>query len=258
MRPNSGRPSGRATGQIRRSSSSTTRRCVVAACVAFGLVAGAATARASAGETTGARWLGATAESPGLLVFPPQGDPRVPRAVTIMLHGMCDVPERECPWFAEAVTPNSWLVCPRGPLRCESGGATWAWERRAETIDAAIRRVEAEYPGRVAAGTDDTLIGFSLGAFVAMDVVNHAPTRWSRVVLLGAKVTPDRRALLRGSTRFVLGAGDLDASRVHMELAARRLHAAGVDATFMSLGRVGHRFADDMDGWLARALAPTE
>jgi predicted esterase len=234
--------------------------CVVAAVLSFtiAVVSAARVARAASVDVPSPRVLPATAETPAVVVYPPSGDASTPRPVTVMLHGMCDVPENECPWFANVVTRDSWLVCPRGPTRCPSGGATWSPAHGAELIDAAIRRVELEYPGAVAARGHDTLIGFSLGAFVAMDVVNRAPTRWSRVVLLGAKIVPDPRALSRGSTRLILGAGEFDLSFSHMTLASRRLRKVGIDATFRSLGRVGHRFADDMDAWLSDALQETE
>jgi predicted esterase len=234
--------------------------CALSYCATHGAEARAesATTSSTTWSSDAPRWFAATATAPEVVVYPPRDGVSAPHPVTVLLHGMCDVPENECPWFANVVARDSWLVCPRGPLRCASGGATWGYEHRSALIDAAIGRVEEEFPGRVAAGTADTLIGFSLGAFVAMDVVNRSPARWARVVLLGAKIAPDTRALLHGATRFVLGAGDFDMSHSHMELVARHLRAAGVDATYSSLGRVGHRFADDMDGWLAAALAPRE
>lgn len=210
-------------------------------------------------ETAGAvaprnpEWLPPEGDAPGVLVFPP-ADRTAARPITVMLHGMCDIPENECPYFARVAAKDSWLICPRGTLTCASAGATWAYSRRAETIDAAIRRVEAEHEGLVDAHTNSTLIGFSLGAFVAMDLANREPTRWAQVVLIGGKVVPDMRHLARGTTHFVFGAGELDQSYSHMAASVRRLQRAGVAATFLSLGHVGHRFADDMDGWLERAL----
>ena len=210
-------------------------------------------------ETAGAvppsvpEWLPPEGDAPGVLVFPP-ADRTSARPITVMLHGMCDIPENECPYFARVAAKDTWLICPRGTLTCASAGATWAFSRRTETIDAAIRRVEAEHRGLVETRTNSTLIGFSLGAFVAMDLANREPTRWAQVVLIGGKVVPDAKRLSGGTTHIVFGAGELDQSYSHMAASVRRLQRAGVAATFLSLGRVGHRFADDMDGWLERAL----
>lgn len=260
MRASSARPSGRVRGWVRRISgfalgSSVRKRAFVAgAAICASHVC--ASSRVAASASRSPEWLSPEGDAPGVLVFPPEGKPGA-RPITVMLHGMCGAPENECPYFAPVVARDSWLICPRGTLTCSSGGATWAFSKRAETIDAAIRRVEAAHPGQIDAREGSTLIGFSLGAFVAMDLANRAPERWERVVLIGGKVVPDTRHLLRGTTRFVFGAGELDQSYSHMSASARRLRAAGVTATFLSLGRVGHRFADDMDGWLERALGST-
>jgi predicted esterase len=258
------RPNRRTQGRIRlglgglfsRRGMFSGRRAWAAAVIvaALSVVARGAAAKALAGAT-GTEWIPATSDAPGVLVYPPDGDRSRPHPVTVMLHGMCDVPENECPYFSGVATKTSWLVCPRATLSCAGGGAIWPASRRTELVEAAIARVAAEHPGEVDTERERTLIGFSLGAFVAMDLANRAPSRWSRVLLLAAKVTPEPRALGRGSSRFVFAAGDLDLSSAHMQRTARRLSADGIDATFLSLGRVGHRFADDMEGWLERAYA---
>jgi predicted esterase len=200
--------------------------------------------------------LPATGDAPEMLVVPPSDGVAGPHPVTVMLHGMCGAPENECSYFENAATRGTWLICPRATLKCPSGGSTWSFSRREETVEAAVARVAAAFPGRVDTDSNRTLIGFSLGAFVAMDLANRAPSRWSRVVLIGAKITPLVSHLSRGKTTFVLGAGELDLSYQHMRRTTRTLQAAGIDASFLSLGRVGHRFAEDMDGWVTRALTP--
>jgi predicted esterase len=257
MLTNDARPSGRTSARIRSFFGRFIPRAwrvATALVVATLLLPRVAAATAFEGAVT-SEWLPPVNDAPGVLVYPPRGDRTKARPLTVMLHGMCAAPEHECPYFAGVVTRRSWLVCPRATLSCPGGGATWAASRRPETVEAAIARVVAEHPGEVDAENDRTLIGFSLGAFVAMDLANRAPSRWARVFLLAAKITPLPRALAQGSTRFVLGAGELDLSYAHMARATRGLDSAGVDASFLSLGRVGHHFADDMDRWLERAYA---
>lgn len=210
--------------------------------------------------TSGARaatpeWIPAEDSNPGLMVYEPQGDRSVPRPITVMLHGMCGLPENECPHFASTVTRDSWLVCPRATKACPNGGATWSLQGRSETVEAAVARVVERYPGRVDPNAERTLIGFSLGAFVALDLAEEDPGRWSRLVLIGAKIHPDAAKLQKnGVLRVLLASGDFDLSREHMVAVERRLRKSGTVSTFMSLGGVGHRFAKDMPGWLSRAL----
>jgi predicted esterase len=200
-------------------------------------------------------WLPAEDGAPDVLVFPPATENTGAQPITVMLHGMCGAPENECPAFADAVTKRGFLICPRATVSCAGGGSTWSAAARAETIEAAIDRVLSRYPGRVDAERR-TLVGFSLGAFVASDLVSKNPERWPNVVLLSAKIEPriDRIAKV-GVSRLLLGAGDLDLSKGHMMKTARRLEAAGVDTTFSSLGKVGHRFAFDMNQWMDSALS---
>ena len=263
MKSDGARPGGRTKVRIRSFFDGVFPRSALA--VAAGALVVAASLSAAGGARAqssdvfaGSEWLPPANDGVEVLVFAPRGDRATPRPVAVMLHGMCDLPERECPYFAPVVTRGAWLVCPRATLSCAGGGATWAAPRRAEIVEASIARLAAAHPGEVDADHDRTLIGFSLGAFMAMDLANHAPSRWARVFLLAAKITPEPRALARGSSHFVLGAGDLDLSRAHMMRTTRWLDAAGIDASFLSLGRVGHRFADDMDGWLERAYGLTE
>jgi predicted esterase len=145
-------------------------------------------------------------------------------------------------------------VCPRAPVTCANGGSAWSSGSSAELVEASIERLQARFPGRVAAD-HRTLIGFSLGAFVAADLIQRAAQRWDQALLIAAKAPLDAGRIARGTTKRVLfAAGDYDASFEHLSAAARRLSRAGLDVRFQSLGKVGHRFAPDMDAWLEDAL----
>ena len=199
-------------------------------------------------------WIQKDDAHPAVLVFPPD-DASSPRTVTVMLHGRCGVPENECPAFAGAVTKDSWLICPRGPVDCDNGGATWSNADRAQMVDASIHAVAALHPNAVDLDAPRTLIGFSLGAFVALDIAHHDPGKWSRLVLIAAKVLPEPALLQKnGVERVLFASGSLDLSHAHMVEEARRLGAHGTTATFMSFGPVGHTFARDMDTWTTRAF----
>jgi predicted esterase len=217
----------------------------------LGTLVGAREARAAEPAFQWIRRDGATPES---LVYVPSGDEAGPRPIAVMLHGMCGAPENECPAFASAFAKRGFLVCPRATLSCAGSGSTWSALGRAELVEAAIQSVQQRFPGRVDA-TQRTLVGFSLGAFVASELSSRDPASWPKVILLSAKIAPNVSRLAKlGAPRVLLGAGDFDLSKTHMLQLTRGLNRAGVEATFVSMGRVGHRFADDMDEWMDSAL----
>jgi predicted esterase len=193
---------------------------------------------------------------PPLLVYTPAAAGRA-RSRIVLLHGMCDVPEAECPAFAGGSTADRLLVCPRADLLCEGGGASWsgASRRRSELVETALSRVEAALPERAPERAGDTLVGFSLGGFAALDVAEKTAGRFRYLVLIGARVEPDALRLQKAGVEAVLlAAGERDMTRAHMAGLAERLRRRGVRARFSSLGNVGHAFADDMDAWFASAL----
>ena len=210
----------------------------------------------SAAERKAPVWLEETANEPAVLAFPPRATTGR-RPMVVMLHGMCDPPERECPYFANSVTEFAWLVCPRARLSCGGGGGTmWDWRKKYETVDAAVDRVRAYDGASVDADRDRILIGFSLGALAAMDIAHRARGQWPKVLLIGAEVYPNASLLKRaGVQRVLLASGERDMMRWHMTQQAERLNRQGVAATYMSLGPVGHWFAPDMDNWMRSALA---
>ena len=190
-----------------------------------------------------------------ILAYPPSSPRAAP--LMVMLHGMCDVPQNECPSFAVPSTAGRWLVCPRANIACDGGGAIWSGEprTRAELVDRTVERMRTSFPGRFDEAAASTLVGFSLGSFVAVDVAQRSHGQWKNLLLIGAKVEPDARLLqLAGVQNVMLASGDRDMMKWHMVGVAARLQRRGVRATFVSMGNVGHWFADDMDQWLANAM----
>jgi predicted esterase len=196
---------------------------------------------------------GATAAP--LIVYPPSTNGGDLRPMMLMLHGMCDVPENECPWFAGPGTADRYLACPRADLSCPGGGAIWsgASRVRVDMVQRSRDDVERAFVGSVS-GEGAILAGFSLGAFVALDVAQSTKGQWPHVLLVGARVWPDpARLQAAGVKSILLASGDWDITRDHMKKQATRLREAGLRASYQSLGPVGHRFPRDMDQRLARA-----
>ena len=179
-------------------------------------------------------------------------------APIVLLHGMCDVPEAECPAFAGSASADRLLLCPRADLACEGGGATWSGgsKRRSELALGALDRAAQTFPAYRVNERPATLVGFSLGAFAALDVAQNSNGRFRHLVLIAGRVEPDPVRLEKaGIDGVILAAGEYDMTRAHLGAVAKRLERRGVRARFMSLGNVGHTFAPDMNAWLESALA---
>jgi predicted esterase len=175
------------------------------------------------------------------------------RSVTVVLHGMCSEPHRACRHFAERITETDHLICPRARQRCEGGGSIWSGRGFEADIEAAIHRAFRVLPADEAAPR--TLIGYSLGAFRALALAQSSG-RYPRVMLIGAKVYPDLRALrAHGVNRLLFAAGSWDMMHDHMQRQSRQLARAGFDARFLGLGPVGHRFEPSFADYLPDALA---
>jgi predicted esterase len=192
-----------------------------------------------------------------VLFYPPQDRSR-PRPLFVMLHGMCGAPEHACPYFAPTISRYGWLVCPRAAQACDGGGTTWSYREREQTVERAVERVVRRFPGEIDESAGRTLIGFSLGAFVASDVAQRPDplARYRRVLLVGARVLPEAARLRRaGIARILLAAGQYDMTYGHMAEQTRRLVRAGFPARFIDLGPVGHRFPADFGEYLEAALS---
>ena len=200
--------------------------------------------------------------TPQMLVYrgksPPEGVPNKPKPLVVMLHGMCDVAENECPHFAGSATQDRVLLCPRANLRCDGGGTLWSGktETRTHLLDGFLDRAARALPEDIDPSQKATLVGFSLGSFVALDVAQRSPGKYKNLILLGAKVEPDAKLLKEAGIESVLfGAGDRDMMHQHMVTVAAKLAKQGIRSRFVGMGDVGHWFAPDMNAWLTDAFA---
>jgi len=190
---------------------------------------------------------------PGVVVYPAQ-TPGLHR-VTVLLHGMCGEPANACRHFAEQVTADEHLVCPRASRRCDGGGSTWPQRGFDQQIEAAVQRALAALGPSVDETHGRTLIGYSLGAFRALELAEHGAGKYPRVMLIGAKILP-RQKLLRenGVERLLLSAGSWDMMHDHMRRESDRLLRAGFTTRFLGLGPVGHAFTPSFAEYLPQAL----
>jgi predicted esterase len=122
---------------------------------------------------------------PDAFFYRPKG--RGLKPVIVYLHGRGNNPEEDCRKWARVATQFGWVLCPEGPE--DRGGGARAWNNNAtvgqEIIDKSLAALHARYKGRVKT-RGNVLIGFSEGAFIAMQVGLHEPKTWSRWLILAA------------------------------------------------------------------------
>ncbi|HXK16307.1 MAG TPA: hypothetical protein VNG33_00785 [Polyangiaceae bacterium] len=175
--------------------------------------------------------------------------------VTVALHGMCGSPVNICRIFAEQVTADEHLICPRATGRCDAGGSIWPQAGFEQQIEKAVQRAEALLGERVDETHGRTLIGYSLGAFRALEVAQHGGGKYPRVMLIGARIFPNQKLLREsGVERLLLSAGSWDMTHDHMQHESQRLARSGFATRFLGLGPVGHFFTPSFAQYLPDAL----
>jgi predicted esterase len=109
------------------------------------------------------------------------------KPVLVYLHGRGGNPAEDCRKWAHVARQFGWVLCPSGPE--DRGDGTRGWANNAilggQDVDAALQALRAKYKRRVQL-RGNVLIGFSEGAFVAMQIGLHEPRTWSRWLILAA------------------------------------------------------------------------
>jgi len=109
------------------------------------------------------------------------------KPVLVYLHGRGGNPAEDCRKWAHVATQFGWVLCPSGPE--DRGEGARAWNNNANLggviAKASLDALRAKYKHRVQLH-GNVLIGFSEGAFVAMQVGLHDPQTWSRWLILAA------------------------------------------------------------------------
>ena len=197
--------------------------------------------------------LAETETEPGVVVYPAQ-TPGAHR-VTVLLHGMCGEPQNACSHFARQVTADEHLICPRASLRCDGGGSTWPQTGFEKRIERAVERAEAALGASVDETHGRTLIGYSLGAYRALELAQHGAGKYPRVMLIGARILASQKLLrANGVERLLFSAGAWDMMYEPMRRETERLSRGGFTTRFLGLGPVGHAFTPSLQDYLPEAL----
>lgn len=109
------------------------------------------------------------------------------KPVIMYLHGRGGNPAEDCRKWARVGTQFGWVVCPSGTGMTDSGGRTWTngTVDAQRVIDATVEALRGKYKSKVRR-RGNVLIGFSEGAWVAMNVGLKDQRTWSRWLILAA------------------------------------------------------------------------
>jgi len=104
--------------------------------------------------------------------------------IIMYLHGRGGNPAEDCRKWARVGTQFGWVVCPSGTAQAE-GGRSWGDGGAQHVVDATVHALREKYHSKVQL-RGNVLIGFSEGAWAAMNVGLKDQTTWSRWLILGA------------------------------------------------------------------------
>jgi LysM repeat protein/pimeloyl-ACP methyl ester carboxylesterase len=111
------------------------------------------------------------------------------KPVIVYLHGRGGQPDADCRRWAPLVRRLGWLACPAGPT-AHNAGRAWNnnWAAAHNLTMATIAGLREEYGRRIQLW-GNTLVGFSEGAYAAMNVGVREPRTFNRWLILAANST---------------------------------------------------------------------
>jgi len=152
----------------------------------------------------------------------------------VFLHGLCGHGQGYVQAFQYAAARHGVVVAPQGDVLCEGPYRTWSGD--VVKIDARITRAFG------ALGMDEprdvAVMGYSLGATLAIRLARKWPERYTRLILIASPAELKTTGL--GAVRSaVMMAGELDRKDL-MRAGAKTFSSAGIASTFMELPGARH------------------
>lgn len=195
--------------------------------------------------------------------YEPTGTGRMSmRPIVVYLHGRGGDAQADCRRWSKVARRFGWLLCPSGPTP-HNAGRTWNnnWVSGQHAVMGAVQALRNQYGRRVQL-YGNTLVGFSEGAYVAMNVGVRQPRTFNRWLILGADVSywggsglealKDAKSKVR---RVVLITGGMDMVVDDTRTVAGWLDKEGVPLRIQTPGKLAHEVAlDRMSGMYESAL----
>ncbi len=195
--------------------------------------------------------------------YEPTGTGRMSmRPIVVYLHGRGGDAQADCRRWSRVARRFGWLLCPSGPSPHNSG-RSWNnnWMSGQHAVMGAVQALRNQYGRRVQL-YGNTLVGFSEGAYVAMNVGVRQPRTFNRWLILGADVSywggsglealKDAKSKVR---RVVLITGGMDMVVDDTRTVAGWLEKEGVPIRIQTPGTLAHEVAlDRMSGMYESAL----
>ncbi len=118
--------------------------------------------------------------------FPPRNR-SAQRPVIVYVHGRGAYPREDCKKWASVATEFGWLLCPSGQQDEGNGARSWgnAWPVAQRVVDNALAGLRQKY-GRKVQLQGNVLVGFSEGAYVAMNVGARESRVFNRWLILAS------------------------------------------------------------------------
>jgi len=171
------------------------------------------------------------------------------KPIILYLHGKGGFARSDCRRWAPIVRRLGWLACPMGPVEHGAGRAWGGWPAADQAAMHTIQGLRTKYGRRIQLW-GNTLIGFSEGAFAAMNVGVREPRTFNRLLILAGKDAywggPGTEALTIARSRLrrvylITGEQDgvLEGTRKMRDLLSR----AGVPTRITTPVGVGHELA---------------
>lgn len=176
----------------------------------------------------------------------PKGAPRV-----AFLPGVCSNAYAYLLAFPEAARAHGGVVAIDGDRPCVGapGFRSFSWDAKVQ--DARIARaLQAVSPGPSTEPV--TLVGYSAGAGIGEQMAERWPTRYRRLVLIGAPSDPSVRRLAQAEAVVTMSCARDVPGR--MKSAAERLRAAGVPATYIEMPGCTHGMLGEAEARIGEAL----
>jgi pimeloyl-ACP methyl ester carboxylesterase len=170
---------------------------------------------------------------------------------TVFMHGMCGHGMGYLQAFQVAGRDRGGVMGLQGDIDC-GGGTFRKYTANPAKQDERIRDAFAAVCGSDAEADDLVLMGYSQGAYIAERMAEQFPSRYSRVVLIGAPTTPSA-ARLRHVRGAVMISGEFDA-KYRMKEGAQDLISARIPAAYMEMPGAYHGQMSDAERIMGDAL----